>query len=540
MLTQETLLYTPVSARPGAVRMAFAYPADTTVALSSLGYLILFKELDTHPDVDVFRLNTDNMAQFRGEPIDVLGVSFSFELDILNVFKIFDALGIPYYAKDRGPEHPLIFAGGPVPTTNPEPYAPFFDAFLIGDGESLITQTVLTLGQRDVPREQRLRTAAKTLSGVYVPSLYDVTYQDPEGPIAAITALDGAPMPVGRHTTPDLLVAASPILSPQAVYSNTYLVEVVRGCAHRCRFCMASYSTLPTRAAELSPILSAVQAGLQHTDKLGLLGALVSEHPDFPELCDWLNAEMDRGRPLQLSCGSLRADNITPQIAQTFQRGQQRKLTIAVESGSESLRRRINKNLKEATVLQAADTLAAAGMKGLKVYGMVGLPDETDADVEALVTLMKALRKVAPRLELTLGCSTFVPKAATPFQWIGRMPVKVLEKRQEMLRKGLLKTAQFRPSSPKWDAFQAWLSRGDRRLAPVLVAFAQLGGSLGALNRAYKQVQEAGIRLPEVDWYALRARPPEEVLPWEMIQLGVSKEILYKESQAPPGFQASA
>jgi radical SAM superfamily enzyme YgiQ (UPF0313 family) len=543
----ETYLYTPVLAQPNAVRVAFCYPASYQIAMSSLGFMILFKQMDVHPDIDVTRVYSDTLQDFSANQFEVMGFSFSFELDTVNILKNLEDWKIPLLAEQRERSHPFVFSGGPVPMSNPEPYADFFDFFLIGEGEQLMSEAMLTIAKyRDLPnRQDVLRKLAAEVVGVYVPSLYEISYTSNDGPIASITPrFDDAPMPVHRRIVVDMTdhVATTPILTDKSVYSSTYLVEVMRGCAHRCRFCLASYSTLPARGAGADPIISKLEEGLRHSRKIGLLGALISDHPQFDEICDYLHHQMDRlegqGDSLTISSSSLRADTLSVPIAKTFKRGKQRQLTIAVESGSERLRRRINKNLKHDQILKAAGVVAEAGMKGLKIYGMVGLPDETDADVEQLAVLMRELRSQNPKLELHLGSSSFVPKAGTPFQWQAKLDSKTIEARFALLKKALGKTADLRPSSAKWDYFQAVLSRGDRRLSKLLLRFYALGGSLGSIKRAYKELcEENDATFPTLDWYAIRERPEHEVLPWDMIHLGVDKHILYKEGLPPPGFE---
>ncbi|HEY9744755.1 MAG TPA: radical SAM protein, partial [Oculatellaceae cyanobacterium] len=233
-------------------------------------------------------------------------------------------------------------------------------------------------------------------------------------------------------------------------------------------------------------------------------------------------------------------DGLTLQIANTFKKGGQKQLTLAIETGSDRMRRRINKNLKHEQILEAASVLSQAGLEGVKFYGMVGLPDETDADVEQLAELLKEVKRENPKLKIHLGCSSFVPKGGTPFQWQPKIDNKLVDHRFSILRKNLLKVADVRASSAKWDYFQAFLSRGDRRLSKLLVRFYELGGSLGAVNRAYKELKAEGqVDFPDLDWYALRERPEDEILPWDMINLGTPKHILYKEGLPPPGFERS-
>jgi radical SAM superfamily enzyme YgiQ (UPF0313 family) len=534
--TPETQLYTATPPVANALRFAFVYPANYAVSVSALGYLLLFALADQLPTVAATRITTDNLAQHHGQDYHVVGFSFAFELDILAILDGLEGLHIPLLAADRADETPLVFAGGPVPTTNPEPYADFFDFFLVGDGETLLPDVLnhlytLQTQHPTMPRLQVLTQLAATYAGVYVPALYAVSYEDATGPITHITPLSAeVPAMVQRATVAnmDAHVAASPILSDQSVYGYSYLVEVRRGCAHRCRFCLASYSTLPAKSAGIEALWQKIEQGLQHTDHIGLLGALIADHPAFDQLCDRLNAVMDTGRTLRVSCSSLRVDTLTPAMLAMFVRAQQQQITLAIESGSPKVRTAIHKHLSQDAIFKAAEMVQQAGMPGLKLYTMVGLPTETEDDVAQTIELARALKKAHPKLKLTLGSSSFVPKAATPFQWLGRMPDAVLEQRIATTTKGLRNVAQYRPSSVKWDTLQALLSRGDRRLAPFLLLVRQFGGSAGSFNRAYKQLQ---CTLPSLDWYARRERPQAECLPWNRLHLGVDSDILWQEGQ---------
>lgn len=538
----ETFLYQPVMPNADAVRIGWMYPADDNIALSSLGYMTLFKQLDTNPNIDAERVYTNTLKQHNANRFELMGFSFSFELDVVKILETLEFYNIPLYAKDRTADHPLVFAGGPVPITNPEPYADFFDFFLIGEGEEVLEELVTAYRQQRnfTNREAFLRHLAATVPGCYVPSLYQVSYTADNGAITEITPkYPDVPAIVNKRLFSNMeqVVASSPVVTPDTIFSSTFLVEVMRGCAHRCRFCLASYSMLPARGPSLEPVKQAIEAGLKHTNKIGLLGALIADHPNFDELCQFLNHHMDTNPDMEVTAASLRADTVTEPMVKTFVRGKQGKITIAIESGSERLRRRINKNLKQDAIIRCAETAKKAGLKSLKLYGMVGLPDETEEDVLTTIELLKTIRQQVPKLKLVLGSSSFVPKAATPFQWQQRLDNKTVDSRFKLLEKGLRKVAAFRPSSTKWDYFQAFLSRGDRRLAPLLVRFYQLGGSLGSLKRAYKELKAEGLaNFPEPDWYALRERPEGEILPWDMINLGVDKHILYKEGLPPPGF----
>lgn len=534
----ETKLYTPSPASTDAVHIGLAFPAPYSFAMSSLGYMTLLKELEIDPDINVTRLYSEDWSTYSNDikTMDCLAYSFGFELDILEILKSMEELSIPFYANERDHNYPLLFAGGNTVMTNPEPFADFFDFFVIGEGEGLLSQVVKRLDELKhiTDKTERLTQLAESTAGIYVPSLYDIQYHGKQDTIKSIAPkTDRIPAVVEKQMLTDMAttISASPILTKDTVFSNTYLVEVMRGCAHRCRFCLASYAMLPARGPNLDTLISTIEAGLQHTRKIGLLGALIAGHPQFDELCHYLNGYDG----LSLSAASLRVDTMSPLIAETFKKGGQKQLTLAIESGSDKLKRRINKNITNEDVSKAVGIMAASGLQGVKLYGMSGLPDETMEDIDELADLMIRLRKENPGFKIHLGCSSFVPKAWTPFQWQPRLDTKSVDKRLKHLQKRLGGVCDFRPQSAKWDYFQAILSRGDRRLSPWIIQFYQLGSHLGSINRSMKELPEAVKNtIPDLDWYALRERPKDEILPWDMLFLSVSKEILYKEGLPPP------
>lgn len=284
-----------------------------------------------------------------------------------------------------------------------------------------------------------------------------------------------------------------------------------------CRFCTASYLTLPFRPAPLDGgLLESIERGLGKTRRLGLLGASVTQHPQFEALLAHLM--QPQYADVRLSIASVRAATVTPALAQALAARSTESLTIAVESGSARLRRVVNKKLSNGEIVAAARAAQEGGLRALKLYSMVGVPGETDADVDATVAMLVALRAQAPRLRLTLGCSTFVPKPHTPFQWWGVDPAA--DARLARLEKAARASGfAFRPESYKWSIIQALLSRGDRRLAPLLLAVRGFGDSLGSYRRAFKAM--AG-QLPPLEHYAFRTSPPErrgvELLPWSHLR----------------------
>lgn len=525
----ETRLYQPVAKNSDATPLAWLYPAPRSIALSSLGYMGLFKLLDQLPQVNPVCWDSDNLKTANAKDVELIGISFSFELDILEILRQFEALGLPLFQVDRNSlDYPLIFAGGPVPTTNPEPYADFFDFFVLGDGEPILEKLIDTyqeLKKTETSKQALLLKLAKKVPGVYVPSLYQVSYENLTGPINTILPkFDDVPFPVIRQQVDftKSSVMATPVLSEAAYFKNKYLVEVMRGCSHRCRFCLASYSTLPATGPNVGELMKSVEVGLKHTSSIGLLGALIADHPDFDTLCDFIQQQNN----IEVSAASLRADTLTEHVAKTFAHGQQRTLTIAVESGSEKVRKRINKHLSTQSIYTAAENVYQAGIPNLKLYFMVGLPEEEPEDIQDSIDLVAGIKKQFPKLKLEAGCSTFVPKAQTPFQWMPRHTTGELKKRHEQFRKGIFKYASFRPTSPKWDTVQAIFSRGDRRLAPFIVALVKEGGNLGAINRAFKPFK---AQLPDLDKIATESLSFETVLPWEHLSLGQAKPSLYRE-----------
>lgn len=541
--SNEQKLYTPVAASHDAIQVAWCYPAPRNIAMSSLGYLSLFRQLDEAPNVYAERVYADTVKQANIRNAELMGFSFAFELDAVEILRMLDGLGVPLWQRDRTDE-PLVFAGGPTVMTNPEPYAEFFDFFLVGEGEGMLAETISAMVQvRHLSRDEQLRYLAKHVAGCYVPSLYEATY-DGEQFMGLVPIADEAPAIIQKQALSREAmantIATSPILSEDSVFGNTYLIEVMRGCSHKCRFCMASYAMLPARGSSAETILNAVDTGLQHTNKLGLLGALIADHPQFGEICDGLHQRMDANEDIRLNAAALRVDRLSERIVETFIRGGQQQLTVAIESGSERLRHRINKHLKQAKIHEAMETVSQTGLKGLKFYGMVGLPDETDDDIEETIQLLAQVKKDHPKLKLVLGCSTFVPKGGTPFQWMARLDKSRLAKRQKRLEKGLLKIADFRPSSPRWDDVQAILARGDRRMSVLVERYYQLNkdaegmGSAGALKKADRKLRDEGLaQYPSLDDLLHKPFAEGDTLPWEHINLGVDKAMLWKESLPP-------
>jgi radical SAM superfamily enzyme YgiQ (UPF0313 family) len=413
-LDDETLLFEPAAPRGDALSVVFAFPNEYTVGITSLGYQVVWAGLARRSDVEVSRLFTDGHEPLPST-IDVLGVSLSWELDYGNVLTLLEQLNIPLLTQERGDQHPLVFGGGPVLTANPEPFADFFDVVLLGDGETLLDDFFDALGDlRGASRVETLRRLAE-VPGVYVPSLYAVTYDGATGGVSTIAPVDiDLPATVQKQTYRGNVLSASTVVTPRAAWENIFMVEVVRSCPEMCRFCLASYLTLPFRTASLeNSLMPAIEQGLAVTKRLGLLGASVTQHPEFETLLNYLN--QPQFDDVRLSIASVRTNTVTPQLAATLTRHDTRSITIAIESGSERVRNIVNKKLDTDDIERAAVNAKAGGLSAMKLYGMAGIPGETMDDLEQTVALMRRLKKAAPGLRLTLGCSTFVPKGSHSF-----------------------------------------------------------------------------------------------------------------------------
>ena len=531
LFDSERLLFTPASPQSDAIPIVFAFPNEYSVGITSLGYQIIWATLAMRSDVQVSRLFTDIQESLPINP-ELLGFSFSWELDYINILNLLEFLNLPIQANSRDDSQPLVFGGGPVLTANPEPFANFFDLILLGDGENLIDDFIAAYQEvRKADRQTKLRYLAQ-VPGIYVPSLYEVTYQSQEGEIKSIQPVDSdIPTQIDKQTYRGNTLSASTVVTKQAAWENIYMVEVVRSCPEMCRFCLASYLTLPFRTASLEgSLIPAIERGLKVTNRLGLLGASVTQHPEFESLLDYLS--QSKYEQVRLSIASVRTNTVTEKLARTLATRDTRSLTIAVESGSEKVRKIINKKLSNEEIIQAAVNAKAGGLKGIKFYGMVGIPGEEETDIEETIAMLEAVKKAAPGLRLTLGCSTFVPKSHTPFQWFGVNPEA--EKRLKLLGKKLRSQGiEFRPESYNWSAIQALISRGDRRLSQVLELTRNYGDTVGSYKRAFKEFRG---QLPELDYYVYATWKTDQVLPWNHLHGPLPQTTLIKHLEESLGF----
>ena len=505
-MNNDIYLYNRIMGKHGDFNMWFVFPGPESFALSSLGYMWLFKAIDSEEGINVERVYDDlKTTDIMFSDVNLIAFSISFDFDYLSILEFLKKYNIPFLSSNRGEDYPLIYAGGPVITSNPEPYKNFFDYFVIGDGEDVNTDIInLCLNNSDLSKNEKLKILSET-NGVYVPNFSRT---------------------VVKVTKKLSECIYTPVISENSFFKNTFIAEVERGCANRCGFCLASYINLPIRFVPYEEIIYAIDLGLKYTNKLALLGAQVTAHPDFEKICRYIHSKIKGGENIELGVSSLRVDSFKKEIVQTLVDAGQKNLTLAIEAGSERLRKLINKNLSEIQIFEALDVAVDCGLKGIKFYGMLGLPTETVEDIQEIINLASKIKSKYKGFDVSFGFSTFVPKAHTPFQWFGREDEKSLEKKSNFLKKELHKLGiQSTVTSPKWDYYQAVLSRGDSKLTEFLVKVYEYGGKLGAYRRAAKDLNL------NLDYYATENYSYDKELPWDFIEMTPGKEFLIKESK---------
>ncbi len=505
MKKTEKYLYKTNTNKDSDFAMWMAFPGIYSFSMSSLGYLWMFKTIDSLSDINIERICLDTeKTVYSVSDIKLFGFSFSFDTDFLTIFSMLEKYNIPLKSKERE-KFPLVFAGGPVVTANPEPYKEFFDFFIIGDGEDINLQVVKICRENKSKDKDKILKLLSEIEGVYVPAY---------------------PKNVNKLTKKLDECIYTPILSEDAFFKNTFIIEMARGCYNRCGFCLASYLNLPLRCVPYDDLIKTIELGLNYTNKIALLGAQISAHPQFHDVCRYIYNKIENGHQIEMSVSSLRVDAVTDDVIKTLAACGQKNSTLAIEAGSERLRKVINKNLSEEQIFNAVKIARENGLKGLKFYGMIGLPTETGEDLVATVELAKKIKKENKGFDISFGFSSFVPKPHTPFQWCGRENTKSLETKSSFLKKELHKLGiTCHISSIKWDYWQAVLSRGDASLSDFLLEVYRQGGKLGAFK--------AGARKYNIDTdsFACENYPFNAHLPWDFIKIQPGKEFLIKENQ---------
>ena len=526
----------------GRLRFALAFPNSYYVGMSNLGLQTVYRILNEREDsvcervflpdpsdADELLRTGDRLVTMESQtPVrdfDVLAFSVSYELDYANVLRILRLSGIEESAAERGPADPLVIAGGPTATFNPEVLAPFVDAFVIGEAEEVLPEVVDLLAEGCAGDREELLLKLAHVDGVYAPRFYEPEYND-DGTIRRVRATHGVPETVRRCWLPRLEshAAASVILTPETEFSNMILAEVARGCGRKCRFCVAGYTYLPPRAGSPDGVLDAIRRAEERFAKssgsrprIGLISASIFDHPSSMLICQSL-AERDR----LFSISSTRADTLNRDIAQILRRGGQETLTIAPEAGSYRLRCAIGKGMTDEDLISAAAAAWDGGFRRLKLYFMVGLPTETPDDVVGIVNLVSRIASMFEWTRLTVSLSCFVPKPWTPFQWAAMAGEKELAGKVNGLRNALrsLSRVEVVGESAREAVAQGVLSRGDRRLRDALLLASRE-------NVNWRTAFKLGGVAPA--FYAQRARNRDEVFPWDHVSTGVPKEFLWRE-----------
>ena len=528
----------------GRLRVALAFPNTYFVGMSNLGFQTIYTLLNAQPGIvceRVFLPPKSEIAALRaaGTPMvtlesqtpvrdfDVLAFSVSFEWDYTNVLTMMTLAGVPQRSTARTGHDPLVMIGGAVTFVNPEPLAPFADIIAAGEGEALVPPLVRAFESAN-GRDELLRLLAAE-RGYYVPAFYDVHYRA-DGTIDAFAPKPGTGAPpvvkkAALKTTEAADPPATAIFTPDTEFGARFLVEVVRGCANLCRFCWAGYNYLPVRAFPKERILQLAEAARAHSNRVGLVSIALCDHPDIEEILERL---VQMG--YSISPASLRLDDLTPTLLRLLRQSGERSITIAPETGSDRLRRVINKTVTNEEILAAAEMIFAAGFENLKLYYMIGLPTEVDEDLVAIRDQTLALRDIMlghardkGRVGRIVGSvNPLVPKPGTAYQWLPMEQDAVIEKRIKRMRSLMadVDNVYFNIKSERHSFYQALLSLGDRRVASAIEAAERNGGNWRAA------VAEAGL---DADFYVFRDRSNDAVLPWDIIDGGMKDSFFRAE-----------
>jgi len=524
------------------LRVALAFPNTYWVGMSNLGFQTVYRLFNAEDDVvcerfflppkqelaDLLTARTPLVtleSQTRVADFDVIAFSVSFEWDYVNVLTLLRLAGIPCYAAARTSRHPLIVIGGAVTFVNPEPVALFADVIAAGEGEMLVPSIRRAFSAAS-DRADLLRLLSRE-RGFYVPSFYEPHY-GPDGCLAGYEVSSDAPLPVRKaalRATEAVDPPVTSIFTPDTEFGARFLIEIVRGCANLCRFCWAGYNYLPVRAFPTDRILELAGAARPYASRAGLVSIALCDHPDIERILARLN-EMG----YSISPASLRLDDLTLSIIRVLRESGERTITIAPETGSDRLRRVINKTITNDEILDRAELIFAGGIENLKLYYMIALPTETDDDLVAIRDLTLQIRNRMLKYARAKGqvgrivCSVnpLVPKPGTAYQWLPMTDGATIDKKIKRLRSLVadIDNTYFNIKSERHSYYQALLSLGDRRIAPVI----ELAERNGQNWRA--AVAEAGV---DADFFIFRDRSADSVLPWDIIDGGMKASFFHTE-----------
>lgn len=539
---QGTLVYAPGSRQP----MALVYPNTYHVGMSNLGLHIIYERINSRGDTacerlflpdkktldEYIRTNTPLLTLENQLPLyefPLIAFAVSFEMDYFNLLTILMTGKVPVLAADREDGDPLVIIGGPCATFNPEPLADFVDACIIGEGEEVMQDFLDSYYdslQQGLPREELLMRLAQ-IEGIYVPRFYQPVYAD-DGSIARYERHLSVPAAkVSRRYIKDLekYPAQTVIVTSETEFKDMYLIEVARGCGRHCRFCMAGYCFRNPRVRPLAQIAEGVERAKLLRAKVGLMGAAISDYPKIDELCQLI---LNEG--LTMSVASLRADSLTPGLLESLAASGHKTVTLAPEAGSERMRRIINKSISDEHLYQAVSAATTAGIPHVRLYIMVGLPGESNQDVEAIIEMANNVKNHMESLGnkgmLTLSINPFIPKPFTPFQWLPMASLEKVSSRLKYIQNTLKKRKgiEILIEQPKEAYIQSVLARGDRRLGQVLLT-AVAGGGVKGWKQALK------VHKVDEEFYLYRSRGEAEVLPWDNLSMGFDIAYLLTEYQ---------
>jgi len=498
----------------GRLPIALIYPNSYYIGMSILGLHATYSLLNSYNGVVCERASweRENRAQQlpplcleSQRPLSdfaILAFSISYELDYFNVVQILKTSGIPLYAADRDERHPLVIAGGPCLIANPLPLSPFFDCLCIGEAEPILPAMLPILAEGITGKRNDLLKALASLPGVYVPQCYS-----------------GTPVVRQWASSLDDFPVTSVILTPDTELADLYLIEVERGCNWGCRFCLVNKAFRPMRYRSIDKLIAQANLGLKYRKRIGLVGAAVSDHPQLEELLIRLR-QMGAG----LSISSLRLSPLSRVVLRELANGGAQTITFAPEAGSQRLRQIIKKGISEDDILESMSKVAEQKIKQVKLYFMIGLPSETDEDMEEIIRLTLGCKKILDKAgcRIALSVAPFVPKAGTPFQWLPMEQLSTLNQRLSLLKNNLSpKGIKLKCESIAWSQVQAVLARGDTILAEVLANIDEV--SLSGWRRA---VEKCHL---DIDFYAHQRWDVTQRLPWAVLDSGTKPEKLKLE-----------